>query len=385
MSRRPSYLLRALALALGLLGLELAGVVALLWAQGAVQTYGFALCHGMASILAMSAWLVLPRVYRYGRPGRKRAPGQDAPPERDRGSRKPWQSFLALCVLVLFLPGFGVLGLLLAVLPALHRPIARRERDWRRFGVPSLPATLFEPESRRSPVAGGTSLIDIIDISDARDASDSDRSGDDARLAAVLALRQLPTRPAVPILRLALRDAVDDVRLLAYSMLDRRDGALQARIQKYERALARGDIEPKEAAALEYSLAQLHWELAYTGLAAGAVEDRALDSSARHARAVLERPAKAGESVQGNELAALFLLGRILLRKGALDEAEAVLEDARARGFADASIRPYLAEIAFLRRDFARIKEHLRALGPDGEQRPGLIADLCRFWLPREA
>jgi hypothetical protein len=169
-------------------------------------------------------------------------------------------------------------------------------------------------------------------------------------------------------------------------MLDRRDGALQARIQTCERALASGDIEPKEAAALEYSLAQLHWELAYTGLAAGAVEDRALDSAATHIRAVLEQQEKAGEAVQrGNELAALFLLGRILLRKGALDQAEAVLEDARARGFADASIRPYLAEIAFLRRDFAGVKEHLRALGPDGAQRPGLIADLCRFWLPREA
>jgi hypothetical protein len=168
-------------------------------------------------------------------------------------------------------------------------------------------------------------------------------------------------------------------------MLDRRDGALQARIQTCERALASGDIEPKEAAALEYSLAQLHWELAYTGLAAGAVEDRALDSAARHARAVLEQQEKTGKAVQGNELAALFLLGRILLRKGALEEAEAVLEDARARGFADASIRPYLAEIAFLRRDFIKVKEHLRALGPDGQQRPGLIADLCRFWLPREA
>jgi polysaccharide biosynthesis protein PelE len=378
MSQRPPYLWRALGLALPLLGLELAGVVALLGAEGAAQTHGFALCHGAASILAMSVWLALPRVYRHGRPGPRRAPGQDAPAKPDRGARQRWPGRVALLVLVLFLPGFGVLGLLLAMLPALHRPVARRERDWRRSGVPALPATLFEPGSRRSPVAGGASLLDIMDV------VDGDPAGTDARLSAVLALRQLPTRAAVPLLRLALRDAVDDVRLLAYAMLDRRDGALQARIQTCERALARGAIEPKEAAALEYSLAQLHWELAYTGLAAGAVEERALDSAARHVRAVLEHKAGAGASAHGNELAALFLLGRILLRKGALDQAEEVLEDARARGFSDASIRPYLAEIAFLRRDFVKVKEHLGALGPDGAKRPGLIADLCGFWLPRE-
>lgn len=381
MTNRAAYHVRLALLALGLLVIELAAGLALMTdqGQGPWPGLGFAMGHVAASAGAMLLWPFLPRVYQEGTPRRRSVPGQDGPGEPERKVAMRWLGRAMMFMLVFFLPVFGLLGWLLGVLPALYRPVQRRERDWRRVRIPPLPATLFDPRTRRLPVSQGTSIMDVFERADTEV---------DDRLAAALALRQLPTRPAVPILRVALRDPVDDVRLLAYAMLDRRDARLQARIQVYQRALKSSDLDASERRALNHALGELYWELAYTGLATGAVEARALESAARHARAALdaERPADgAAQTERHGERATLFLLGRILIRQGQLDEAERVLIQARARGFADASIRPYLAEIAFLRRDMASVKEHLRALGPRAHDRPGLIADLCRFWLAREA
>lgn len=370
----------AIALLSTLIGLEVAGTLALLWGVPARQLTGFAMGHGGASVLAMALQPLLPRAYRKG--------------HARTGT-------LLLAAMVLLMPVFGLLGLLTVVLPTLHRPAHRRTRTWRRVSIGNLPVRPNErpetrlPEARldvsavearpnvhaeahpdttaadRAPImTGGRSLSDILHGSDSVT----------ERVAAVLAVRHLPTRAAVPILRLALRDPADDVRLLAYAMLDRRDAALQSRIQALETSLAREPLAPGDAAAMHRTLARLHWELSYSGLATGAVEQRALDSAAAHARAALAVDAAADTAV---DRGTLFLLGRILLRQGALREAEQVLTRARELGIAESSIRPFLAEIAFLERRFAHVRAHLDAGGRD--QRPGIASDLGRFWLPEAA
>lgn len=382
----------AVALLSTLIGLEVAGTLALLRGVPARQLMGFAMGHGGASVLAMALQPLLPPAYR------------------DSHART---GTLLLAAMVLLMPVFGLLGLLTVVLPTLHRPAHRRTRTWRRVSIgnlpvrpdvrPDVPANVRSnerpearlPEARldvpaaearpnvhaearpdttaadRAPImTGGRSLSDILHGSDSVT----------ERVAAVLAVRHLPTRAAVPILRLALRDPADDVRLLAYAMLDRRDAALQSRIQALETSLAREPLAPGDAAAMHRTLARLHWELAYSGLATGAVEQRALDSAAAHARAALAVDAAADTAA---DRGTLFLLGRILLRQGALREAEQVLTRARELGIAESSIRPFLAEIAFLERRFAHVRAHLDAGGRD--QRPGVASYLGRFWLPEAA
>lgn len=346
-----------------LCGLEGAAVAALLWATPSQQLLGFALGHGAAAVLACALRALLPGTYRAGGPGAL-LPG----------------------ALVLLLPGFGLLGLVLVLIPALHCPVHRRERTWRRIEMPGLPPAppahlasqasgqtadpahgpAADQVSGRLVVAGEKSLIDIIQ-------SDAPV---DHRIAAVMALRQLPTRTAVPILRVALRDPSDDVRLLAYAMLDRRDAALHGRIQMHEAELERGGLAPAEQAAVHRALAWLHWELSYCGLATGAVAARALDSARDHARAVLD-----AEDDRGT----LFLLGRILLRQGELRAAEHVLLEAREQGIDDSSVRPFLAEIAFLERRYQHVRTHLQAGGRNGEQRPGIVSHVGRFWLAEAA
>ena len=79
------------------------------------------------------------------------------------------------------------------------------------MGLPELP---FRPQERDKELMfndGG--LQDVL-----RHAPDTEK-----RMAALFATRRMPPREAIPILKLALRDPADDVRLLAYSMLDKRE------------------------------------------------------------------------------------------------------------------------------------------------------------------
>ncbi|PMZ42773.1 transporter, partial [Pseudomonas sp. GW247-3R2A] len=89
-----------------------------------------------------------------------------------------------------------------------------------------------------------------------------------------LATRRMPGKEAVPILKLALGDPSDDVRLLAYSMLDKQESDINLHIQ-----IALGELvnaNAKTAGALHGRLARWYWELAYLGLAQGSVLDHVL-------------------------------------------------------------------------------------------------------------
>ncbi len=344
-----------------LVGLECLGLAALLRDWPLASPWGFFVGHGLAGVAAATLWAWLPRDYRDDPAPRNRlAPPEQTPAVRPDDRKRRRRASLFLALLVLFLPLFGMLGVLVALLPALHHPVVKRRRDWLRLAIPPLPPS---PGTRDgSPVAGGRSLIDILRDPD---------SSVDSRVAAVLALRQLPTRTAVPILRSALRDSSDDVRLLAYAMLDQSDSRLQTRIQDCDEKLAGGRQDGAEAATLHYLLAHLHWELVYTGLVTGAVKDRELDRAERHARATGAHA----------DLATTFLLGRILLEKGDLDRAESRFNDAAERGFSAQSVAPYLAEIAFRRRDFAAVRTHLESLSRGELPLAGVTAALEHYWL----
>ena len=151
----------------------------------ALALYLFA--HGLGSaLLCVGVWLLLPRRYKFP---------------------LPW-SPLFLFSLAFFVPLIGAVGVAAAVFPALYLPRQRGEQAWQAMGVPGLP---FRPKEKRLDMMfsdGG--LQDVL-----RHAPDPNQ-----RLTAIFATRRMPGKEAIPILKLALRDPADDVRLLAYSMLD---------------------------------------------------------------------------------------------------------------------------------------------------------------------
>lgn len=256
-----------------------------------------------------------------------------------------------------FLPVLGMIGLLLTLPWALSRQRVELERPWVEVQVPDLPyRPLFLGETPLRAAEGA--LAEVL-----RHAGDPDK-----RVAAVMALRHMDDRLAMPLLRIALKDPVDDVRLLAYAMLDKKDQAIAKRIQERQGALVGAEL--RQQFFLRRYLAQDYWEMAYLGLATGDVLGFVLEQAALHLAEALKIREDAG---------ARFLLGRVRLRQKRPVEAQAELEQARVGGLPDPTILPYLAEAAFLARRYGEVQVHLRNLESRFVQRPPLDA-VVSYW-----
>lgn len=296
----------------------------------------FLLLHGLASaLLAAGAWQLLPA--RYQHPW-------------------PWAPLL-LFSLIFFIPLLGALGILFAVVPALWLQRRREAKNWRALSAPQLP--LRPPAPQQSPLFNDGGLQDVLKL-----AVDPDQ-----RLAALLATRRMVGQSAVPILKLALRDPVDDVRLLAYSMLDQQESRINDRI---EALLARlPQAEGYEKPALHAALARWYWELAYLGLAQGSVLRHVLMQAREH----LETALNLAPNPE------LELLGaRVALEQGLPQQARPFLRRAEQGGIATEKLTPFFAEAAFLSGDYFDVPGLLASLPGDVLKRPP-FTELARYWL----
>jgi hypothetical protein len=183
----------------------------------------------------------------------------------------------------------------------------------------------------------------------------------DAASARVLAARGRDDPGATALLRRALADRDEDVRLVAHAVLESKQRVAYRRVQDG----AGAHDSPRDARDLR--LAAAHWELARADLADGECLAHALASARRCARAAAAR--------QPRRASLALLVGRIELRRGAIDRGEAALARAVELGLPPAVAAPYLAEAAFLRRRFDRVAQRLAV----ADAHPAL-ARLRRFW-----
>jgi len=189
------------------------------------------------------------------------------------------------------------------------------------------------------------------------------------RVRAVMALRHMDARRAVPLLRLAFSHESEDVRLLAFGILEQREKRLRTRIEQTEARLssAAGSLA---LARGHRRLARDHWELVYAGFVSGDLEPVVLKNAERHAHEVLAMGADATMAV---------LLARIHLRQREPELAWAWLERAEAAGLARANAAPLFAEAAFLMRRFDEIPAILRGV-PRAELRRPELEPVAEFW-----
>lgn len=292
--------------------------------------------HAMAcALLALALWTLLPK--RFKRP-------------------LPWAP-LFLFSIAFFIPLVGVIGVVLAVFPALYRQRRREEQVWQTLGVPGLP---FRPlERRHSPMFQDGGLQDVLYL-----ATDPER-----RLNALLATRRMPSHESVPILKLALRDPADDVRLLAYSMLDQKESGINQRIERLLTQLSQN--QDGNTVALHAGLARWYWELAYLGLAQGSVLDHVLAQARHHAERSL-----AGQANPETQL----LAGRIALEQNDVSAARAFFKLAESGGIQFEKVAPFVAEAAFVAGEYQQVPQLLARLPAHALNRPP-FADLARYWL----
>jgi hypothetical protein len=189
-----------------------------------------------------------------------------------------------------------------------------------------------------------------------------------------MALRRIEAQRAVPLLRVALGDESEEVRLLAYGILEGREKELRRGIDLGLRSLASEHSERAADggghAARLWGLARDHWELVHGGFVTGDGARATLEVALGYGRAAFD--------LQPDGSLAL-LLARIALRAGDPAHAVSYLASAQAAGLDRSLCAPLIAEAAFLLRRFDAIAGVLDGAESALMERPGLAA-VVEFW-----
>ncbi len=331
-------LLVALALVLALV-LEISAL-ALLWPGGTQDQVllGFLMQHAAASVLWVGGgWYFMPKKFRHPR----------------------WPMLLLLFNVAFFMPVLGMIGIFVAVWIAAYR---RREKILHPFGklvLPEFVLSLREPEMKFSQ-GEIKSRLAHASIPTAR------------RLQSLLALQGIPARVSSPLLQGMLGDSADDIRLVAYGLLDSREKKITAQIHR-ELINLKG-AAGKEMRLIAYKqLAELYWELVYAGLAQGDLRIHSLNQAMTYADEALK--------IAERDTGMLFLKGRILHELKKQEEAQQMLRLAMAYGLPEFRALPYVVEIAFDRGDYATVQRELARIS--ASQITPMMKNSINFWVPK--
>lgn len=272
--------------------------------------------------------------------------------------RQPLAAGLLFFLLCLFFPLLGAIGLLFALWPAFAKR-RRRETDlYEQHESPDLP---YKPlEVGEQPLYGQAGMISVL-----RQSPDSER-----RVKVVMATKQMASQEAIPVLKEAMKDPQDDVRLLAYAMLSAKEEELNSQINGLLGQLPVYQRE-NDRRRLHETISNNYWEMAYLGLCQGEVLRHVLNQAQGH----LEEALHNGATEPG-----LYLqYGRLLLQLERLEDAGRAFERAVDLGIPHATVAPFLAEIAFARQDFAEVAAQMRLLGGSARKSERL-ATLAGYW-----
>lgn len=182
-----------------------------------------------------------------------------------------------------------------------------------------------------------------------------------SRLGALVALQYVSGRVASPLLRDVLADPSEDIRLLAYGMLDNQEKRINQAIDEElkhwaEATNADNDREGgAQAQAAARRLSDLYWELIYQELVQGDLRIHALSESSRYCQIVLDH--------EPDNPALNLRQGRLLHDLGQPEKAEAAYLKALKLGLPSTRVLPYLAELRFDQGNFAGTRTLMAELG----------------------
>jgi hypothetical protein len=302
--------------------------------QGTADVLMFLALHaGASALLALFALPALPDKYR--RP------------------RRPVLAYLfSFCF---FIPMFGLLGLMVAVFVSVLRPRL----------VPQVPfADVSPPEfvlsMRDAPQIRLASLRSVLQ---------DQTTPPEVRLKSLIALQNMQARTAGPLLRKLLSDPADDIRLVAYGMLGSKENVINASIKVDLDKLAQLSDPQGRLGCLRH-VAELNWELVYTGLVQGDVRRHAITTGLGYAGKALE--------LAPRDSGLWFLKARLLQADGELEAAREGFNYAISLGLPEVRVLPYVAEIAFGMGDFALVRQSVELIS--GTRASLLMAPLIDFW-----
>lgn len=182
----------------------------------------------------------------------------------------------------------------------------------------------------------------------------------DSRMRAMVSLQHVSGRVASPLLRNALNDSSEDLRLLAYGMLDtleqRISRSVDHELKAWQLAQATEGLEHPGPLTLKaaQNLSDLYWEFIYQDLAQGDLREYVSQESLRYCEKAL--------AIQPDNAQLCLRQGLLLHALGRLEEAAEAYDKAHALGLPATRVLPYQAEVSFERRDFTRTREIMQQL-----------------------
>lgn len=171
----------------------------------------------------------------------------------------------------------------------------------------------------------------------------------DQRLKALVALQDTPAHATGALLRKLLSDPADDLRLLAYGILDGKEKQIMQRIQDNQRLLDAAHADEAERHAGHKRIAELYFELIYQDLVQGDMRRFAGEQVRLHVRHAQRHDA--------GDAGLWFMLARLELQAADVGAAAHALDEAQRGGFARERLLPYVAELRFLQRRYGDVRQ----------------------------
>lgn len=298
----------------------------LLYGQSDAALASYLLLHAGAS--GLLALLVLPLL-----------------PNRD--TLQPRGAVLVLMALCSYaVPVLGFVGMLAAVLVLRFHQPTHTQAQFESLQLPD-----FDQHQRLSGAFRQTGLGSFLGNREVPMSS---------RMRAMVSLQHVSGRVSSPLLRNVLNDPSEDLRLLAYGMLDgleqRISQAVDEELKALRAAQAQEGTEQPGPATLKavQRLSDLYWEFIYQDLAQGDLRDYAIAQSLHYCQEVLK--------IQPDNAPLWLRKGRLLHALRQLDEAAQAYQRALKLGLPPTRVLPYQAELSFERRDIAQTHQLIKAL-----------------------
>ncbi len=215
--------------------------------------------------------------------------------------------------------------------------------------------------------------IDTFGEGSARTRMKQKHLSNEARTQSLVVLGRLNNSEANKVIQESMNDNDDQIRLLAFALLDNKERKIYEKIHSLEDDLQL-DLDEITRAEIHSQLAFNYWEIIYLNLASGELYQIALNKAQNFAEnAVKTLPKHANLWV---------LLGRIYLTQKKHDKALATFQHLQKSGQPHNTYAPYLAELYFINRHFNKVLETL-------SQKTTLkyipiVAPIIEYWCPHE-
>ncbi len=254
----------------------------------------------------------------------------------DLVKRKKEFSLLLICIGT-FIPFLGNIVVVVAVLL-----LKKFGEDFQPHIINLYPQVEYARKNPVEVVAHGTSWADVRLHS-------SNYSTEERNKALYSVSKGLP-RDTNRIYSSLVSDDSEELRICAFSMLENQQNYLQKKINQFIKK-SEETVDPDKIAFLAKQLALLYWELVYRNLADQEFRSILLEQSNFYANIALESLPE--------DTTLLILLARINMENKQLKEGLSYLSRASELNAPKSKIYPYLAELAYKKRDYNTVKESL--------------------------